>query len=139
MSGAAAARWLVKTEPSTYAFADLAREGRTAWTGVKNATAQIHLARMAAGDEVLVYHTGAEKAVVGRERVARAAYPDPTQSGRLVCVDLVPVAPLGRPVALADIRAEPSLATFDLVRQSRLSVMPVPEAAARWIAARARA
>lgn len=122
-------RWLVKTEPSTYAFEDLLREGRTAWTGVKNATAQIHLRAMAAGDEVLVYHTGAVKAVVGRARVARAPYPDPTAAGtRLVCVDLEPVAALERPLELAALRGDARLATWDLLRQSRLSVMPVPAA-----------
>lgn len=134
-----ATRWLVKSEPGTYSFADLVRDGATAWTGVKNATAQIHLKRMSVGDEVLVYHTGAQKAVVGRARVARAAYPDPTLGGTLACVDLAPVSALARPVTLAEIKAEPSLAGFDLVRQSRLSVMPVPDAAARWILARSRA
>lgn len=124
-----APRWLVKTEPSTYAFEDLQREGRTAWTGVKNAAAQIHLRAMAAGDEVLVYHTGAVKAVVGRARVARAPYPDPTAPGtRLVCVDLEPVAALERPLLLAALRGDARLATWDLLRQSRLSVMPVPAA-----------
>lgn len=128
------ARWLVKTEPSTYAYADLAREGRTAWTGVKNATAQIHLRAMAVGDEVLVYHTGAEKAVVGRARVARAAYPDPGASARkLVCVDLMPVGALTRAVPLAEIKAEPRCSTWDLVRQSRLSVMPVSSEVWTWI------
>jgi predicted RNA-binding protein with PUA-like domain len=124
------ARWLVKTEPSTYAFEDLVREGRTAWTGVKNATAQIHLRAMRVGDEVLVYHTGDVKAVVGRARVVRAAYPDPGDAaGRLVCVDLVPLGALARPVALATLRGEPAARTFELLTNSRLSVMPVPDAA----------
>lgn len=128
------ARWLVKTEPSTYAYADLAREGRTVWSGVKNATAQIHLRAMAVGDEVLVYHTGAVKAVVGRARVARAAYPDPGASARkLVCVDLMAVGALTRAVPLAEIKAEPRCATWDLVRQSRLSVMPVSSEVWTWI------
>ena len=122
-------RWLVKTEPSTYAFEDLLREGRTAWTGVKNAMAQIHLRAMAAGDEVLVYHTGAVKAVVGRARVARAPYPDPTAPGtRQVCVDLEPLGALERPVPLSALRGDARLASWDLLRQSRLSVMPVPAA-----------
>lgn len=134
------ARWLVKTEPSTYAYADLAREGRTAWTGVKNATAQIHLRGMGLGDEVLVYHTGAEKAVVGRARVSRSAYPDPGDpSKKLVCVDLEPVSGLTRPVCLAEVKAEPRCAAWDLVRQSRLSVMPVPAEVWAWIERRARA
>jgi predicted RNA-binding protein with PUA-like domain len=133
------ARWLVKTEPSSYAYADLAREGRTAWSGVKNAAAQIHLRRMAVGDEVLVYHTGAVKAVAGLARVARAAYHDPgDRSNRLLCVDLVPVYGLARALTLAEVKAEPRCATWDLVRQSRLSVMPVPDEIWTWIGVGAR-
>jgi predicted RNA-binding protein with PUA-like domain len=139
LTGAGLPRWLVKSEPGAYSYADLARDGRTAWTGVKNAAAQIHLRTMAEGDVVLVYHTGTERAVVGRARVARAAYPDPSQGGRLACVDLVPLAPLQRSVTLREIRDEPRLAAFDLVRRSRLSVLPVPAAAARWILERAGA
>lgn len=122
----ARAGWLVKTEPSTYAFADLVREGRTAWTGVRNALAQQHLRAMRMGDDVLVYHTGSEKAVVGLARVARAPYPDPTAPGTQVCVDLVPVEPLERPRPLAALKADAALAGFDLLRMPRLSVMPVP-------------
>jgi predicted RNA-binding protein with PUA-like domain len=121
------ARWLVKTEPSTYAYADLEREGRTAWTGVKNALAQIHLKAMREGDEVLVYHTGAVKAVVGRARVVRSAYPDPTDAtGKLVGVDLAPLGALEQPVPLTALKAEAGLARWELVTHSRLSVMPVP-------------
>ncbi len=128
------ARWLVKTEPSTYAYADLAREGRTAWSGVKNAAAQIHLREMATGDEVLVYHTGEVKAVVGLARVARAAYPDPGDpTQRLACVDLVPVHALTRALPLTEVKAEPRCKAWDLVRQSRLSVMPVPREVWTWI------
>jgi predicted RNA-binding protein with PUA-like domain len=127
---AATRRWLVKTEPSTYAWADLVREGRTAWTGVKNAAAQLHLKAMAADDPVLVYHTGDEKAVVGIARVLRAGYPDPTAAGtKRVAVDLAPVRPLGRPVPLAVLRKDPALARWDLLANSRLSVMPVPDLA----------
>ena len=123
-----AKRWLVKTEPSTYAYADLAREGRTAWTGVKNTTAQLHLRAMRLGDEVLVYHTGDEKAVVGTAHVAKAPYPDPTAAGtKLVCVDLVPLAPLPAHLPLARIKTDPVFAGWDLLRISRLSVMPVPD------------
>lgn len=132
-------RWLVKTEPSTYAFGDLVREGRSAWTGVKNALAQIHLGAMRVGDEVLVYHTGGVKAVVGRARVVRAAYPDPTDaSGRLACVDLAPQRSLEQPVPLARLRAEPTLAGWELLTNSRLSVMPVPAAAWSIVEALAR-
>jgi predicted RNA-binding protein with PUA-like domain len=121
---------LVKTEPSTYAWADLVREGKTAWTGVKNPAAQLHLRAMGTGDLVFVYHTGGEKAVVGVARVARGAYPDPTAgSAKLQAVDLEPVRPLARPVPLADLRQEPALARWDLLTNSRLSVMPVPDAA----------
>lgn len=127
-------RWLVKTEPSTYAWADLTREKKTAWTGVKNATAQQNLRAMAKGDLVLVYHTGGEKAVIGIARVARGAYPDPTAgSAKLNAVDLEPVRPLARPVALATLRKEAALARWDLLANSRLSVMPVPDAAWRKV------
>lgn len=140
MARKATARWLVKTEPSTYAFEDLVREGRTAWTGVKNATAQIHLRAMSAGDEVLVYHTGDMKAVVGRARVTRAAYPDPGDpAGKLVCVDLVPLGALAQPVALARLRTEPDVQRFELLTNSRLSVMPVPDVAHATIERLARA
>lgn len=124
-------RWLVKTEPATYSFDDLRREGRTSWDGVRNALAQIHLRAMRRGDAVLVYHTGREKAVVGLARVARAPYPDPGAGDpAVVAVDLEAVRPLARPVPLARLKAEPTLAGLDLLRISRLSVMPV--AAAHW-------
>jgi predicted RNA-binding protein with PUA-like domain len=122
--------WLVKTEPSTYAWDDLVREGRTRWDGVANALALRHLAAMEVGDLVLVYHSGAEKAVVGLARVARAAYPDPAaDDAKLVAVDLSAVKPVARRVTLAEIKAEPSLRELALVRMPRLSVMPIPSAA----------
>jgi predicted RNA-binding protein with PUA-like domain len=120
-------RWILKSEPSTYAFADLVRDGRTVWDGVRNAQALIHLRSMQKGDTVLFYHTGGEKAIVGVARVAADPYPDPAASdARLVVVDLVPDQPLKRPVTLAAIKADPSFATLGLVRHSRLSVVPVP-------------
>lgn len=126
-----AGRWLVKTEPGTYSWADLERDGRTVWDGVKNALALKHLNAVAKGDEVLVYHTGDEKAAVGIARAARGAYPDPKQKdARLVVVDLEPVRPLSRPVSLAGMRASAALEGFDLLRLPRLSVMPV--SAAQW-------
>jgi predicted RNA-binding protein with PUA-like domain len=135
-----ARRWLVKTEPSTYAYADLERAGQTTWDGVTNATALIHLRAMRAGDEVLVYHTGGEKAVVGLARVRRGPYPDPRREDeRIVVVDLEPVQRLARPVTLAELRTDAGLQDFDLLRNSRLSVMPVPPAAWRQVQARARA
>jgi len=126
-----AQRWLFKTEPSTYSWADLERDRRTVWDGVKNALALKHLAAVATGDEVLVYHTGDEKAAVGIAKVVRGAYPDPKQKdARLVVVDLQPVKALARPVALGEMRANPKLAGFDLLRLPRLSVMPV--SAEQW-------
>lgn len=126
-----ASRWLFKTEPGTYAYADLEREGRTVWDGVKNALALKHLRATVVGDEVLVYHTGDEKAAVGVARVVRAAYPDPQRKdARLVVVDIAPVRGLEQTVALAAMRASPGLAGFDLLRLPRLSVMPV--SAAHW-------
>jgi predicted RNA-binding protein with PUA-like domain len=128
-----AQRWLFKTEPSAYSWADLEREGRAVWDGVKNALALKHLAAVAKGDEVLVYHTGDEKAVVGIAEVLRGAYPDPKQKdARLLVVDLRPQRALARRVSLAEMRANRKLAGFDLLRLPRLSVMPVP--AASWTA-----
>jgi predicted RNA-binding protein with PUA-like domain len=117
--------WLVKTEPSAYAFEDLRRDRKTRWDGVSNAQAQIHLRAMKAGDEVAVYHSG-EKAAVGLARVARAAFPDPGDpGGRRVAVDLAAGEPLAAPVSLAMLREEPSFADSPLVRQGRLSVVPL--------------
>ena len=124
-------RWLFKTEPGAYSYAQLERDGHAVWDGVKNALALRHLAAVEKGDEVLVYHTGDEKAAVGVARVTRGAYSDPKQKdARLVVVDLEPVRPLPRPVTLAEMRANPKLAGFDLLRLPRLSVMPV--SAGQW-------
>lgn len=121
-------RWLVKTEPGTYSFEDLRREGRTTWDGVRNALAQRHLRAMRRGDPVLVYHTAGERAVVGLARVARGPYPDPGAGGTgAVAVDLAAGRPLAAPVPLARIKAEPALADLALLRISRLSVMPVSD------------
>jgi predicted RNA-binding protein with PUA-like domain len=121
-----AGRWLVKTEPGTYSWADLERDRRTVWDGVKNALALKHLSAVATGDEVLVYHTGDEKAAVGIARAARGAYPDPKQKdARLVVIDIEPVRALARPVSLAEMRANAALEGFELLRLPRLSVMPV--------------
>lgn len=119
-------RWLVKSEPEVYSWDDFMREEGTAWTGVRNFTARLNLRAMAPGDEVLFYHSGGGKEVVGISKVARAAYPDPTaKEGDWSCVDLVPVRALGKPVTLAEIKARKSLQHIALVRQSRLSVMPL--------------
>ena len=122
------ALWLVKQEPAAYPFSRFLEEGRTRWDGVRNAQARLSLRAMKAGDSVLYYHSGDEKAVVGIAKVARAAYPDPTATdGDWVAVDLSAVKALKRSVTLASIKAEPALAQMGLVRQSRLSVMPVTE------------
>ena len=129
--------WLLKTEPGEYAYEDLEREGRARWDGVKNPAAQRNLAAMKRGDRVLVYHTGDEKAVVGEAEVVREAYPDPKYpTGKLVVVDLEPRGRLARPVTLAEIRAIPSFAESPLVRQGRLSVVPLD--AAQWKAIASR-
>ena len=125
--------WLVKSEPETYSFADLERDGRAVWDGVRNNAAAVHLRAMGEGDEVLVYHSGEARAVVGVAKVVRTAFPDAGDpSGRFVAVELAAVRPLARPVTLAQMKAEPALAGMTMLRQSRLSVSPVSEA--EWAA-----
>ena len=117
--------WLVKTEPSTYAFDDLRRDRKTRWDGISNAQAQANLRAMRAGDEVAVYHSG-EKAAVGLARVARGPSPDPGDpEGRRVAVDLAAGEPLAVPVPLEALRAEKAFEGSPLVRQGRLSVVPL--------------
>ena len=126
--------WLVKQEPSSYSWSDFVGEGRTSWTGVRNYTARNNLRKMRKGDEVLFYHSGEEKAVVGIAKVMRTAYPDPTaKEDEWSAVDLAPVKPLRRPVTLREIKGNPRLKGIALVRQSRLSVMPLDERAFREI------
>jgi predicted RNA-binding protein with PUA-like domain len=118
--------WLVKQEPEDYSWSDLVRDGKTAWTGVRNFQARNNLRQMAVGDEVLFYHSGKEKSVVGIAQVAKAAYPDPTADDPTwVAVDIEPGKPLRNAVSLAEIRTNKKLRDLLLVRQSRLSVMPV--------------
>ena len=118
--------WLVKQEPSDYSWADFVADGSTSWTGVRNFAARNNLRRMSKGDEVLFYHSGEGKAVVGVAKVARTAYRDTTaKEGDWSAVDLVPVKPLPRPVTLAQIKGKRELRDIALVRQSRLSVMPL--------------
>ena len=122
--------WLVKTEPSSYAFDDLRRDRKTRWDGVSNAQAQANLRAMRAGDEVAVYHSG-EKAAVGLARVAGGPLPDPGDpAGRRVTVDLEAGAALASPVPLGALRAEKAFAESALLRQGRLSVVPLT--AAQW-------
>ena len=121
------AYWLLKTEPGTYAWDDLVRDKRTAWEGVTNATALIHIRAMKEGDLALVYHTGGERAIVGVAEVVTNPYPDPnTKDERLVVVDLKPKGKLARPVTLDEIKADRAFAGWDLLRIGRLSVVPVP-------------
>ena len=126
--------WLVKQEPSTYSWSNFVAEGQTSWTGVRNYTARNNLRKMRMGDEVLFYHSGEDKAVVGIAKVMRAAYPDPTaKEGDWSTLDLAPIKPLRRPITLREIKDNPQLKRISLVRQSRLSVMPLDEPAFREI------
>lgn len=121
------AYWLMKTEPEEFSYDDLECKGREPWNGVKNPTALKHLRAMAEGDLFLFYHTGNVRAVVGVGRIARAAYPDPGESDpRFVVVETVPAYRFVQPVTLGAIKADERFAGWELVRQSRLSVMPVP-------------
>jgi predicted RNA-binding protein with PUA-like domain len=120
--------WLLKTEPSTYSFRDLERERRTTWDGVANPVALKNIAAMQPGDMALIYHTGAEKAAVGIARIVSAPYPDPrADDSKLLVVDLVPVQRLQRPVTLSQIKADRTFAQHPLVRQGRLSVVPLTQ------------
>jgi predicted RNA-binding protein with PUA-like domain len=122
-------QWLVKEEPEHYGYAQLERDRKTVWAGVRNPLAQKHLRSIRKGDRIFYYHTGKEKAVVAIARAASDAYPDPgDSSGKLFVVDVVPDQKLQRPVTLAEIKAQQAFASFPLVRMSRLSVMPVTDA-----------
>jgi len=126
--------WLVKQEPSSYSWSDLAAEGETSWTGVRNYTARNNLRKMQKDDEVLFYHSGEEKAVVGIAKVVRTAYRDPTaKEGDWSTVDLAALKPLRSPVTLREIKANSQFKGIPLVRQSRLSVMPLAESTFREI------
>jgi predicted RNA-binding protein with PUA-like domain len=130
--------WLVKSEPETYSWADLVRDKRTDWTGVRNYAARLHLRAMRPGDAVFFYHSGEAKSIVGIARVTKPAFPDPTAdeeglpaSGGAkggqgwVAVELAPVAPLKRPVTLEQVKAKVALKDIALIRQGRLSVQPL--------------
>jgi predicted RNA-binding protein with PUA-like domain len=121
--------WLVKQEPEDYSWDDFVRDGRTAWTGVRNYTARNNLRAMQTGDKVFYYHSGESKSVVGIARVTKSAFRDPTaDEDAWVAVELAPVSALAKPVTLAEIKAEPALKQIGLVRQGRLSVMPLSAA-----------
>lgn len=122
--------WLVKQEPTAYAWEEFLRDGKTAWTGVRNFQARNFLRAMSEGDQVLYYHSVTGKCVVGIAEVVRTAYLDPTSlDGDWSCVDLKPLRTLKRPVSLEEIKSEPALAEIGLLRQSRLSVMGLTKAA----------
>jgi predicted RNA-binding protein with PUA-like domain len=122
------ARWLLKTEPNTYSWEQLLRDKKTTWDGVANATALQHIRAMKKGDAALIYHTGDVKAAVGVAEIASAPYPDPNEDDpKLVVVDLKAKKKLARPVTLAEIKADPTFAGWDLLRIGRLSVVPVPD------------
>ena len=118
----------MKTEPGEYSWADLVRERKTHWDGVTNPQAQLNMRTMAKGDTVVLYHSQTDKAAVGLAKVVKAPYPDPTdENGKRVWVDIAPVDALGRAVTLAEMKAEAAFATSPLVRQSRLSVVPLTD------------
>ncbi len=121
--------WLVKQEPSAYSWDDFVRDGKTLWTGVRNFQARNHLRAMKVKDRVLFYHSVTGKSVVGEAEVFRTAFPDPTATeGDWSCVELKPRKPFRRAVTLDEIKAEPKLREIGLLRQSRLSVMPLTSA-----------
>jgi predicted RNA-binding protein with PUA-like domain len=127
----APARWLVKSEPDAFSWDQQVANGIEPWTGVRNHAAKLHLQAMRRGDLAFFYHSNTGKEVVGVLEVVREAYPDPTaEGGPWVCVDMRAIGPLKRPVTLARIKADPALEGIALVRQSRLSVMPL--APAHW-------
>jgi predicted RNA-binding protein with PUA-like domain len=118
--------WLVKQEPEAYSWTKFVKDGRAAWTGVRNFQARNNLRAMKKGDWVLYYHSVSEKQVVGLARVAKEAYPDPTaKEGDWSCVDLVPVKALKQPVGLETIKSDPKLNDLLLLRHTRLSVVPL--------------
>ena len=121
--------WLVKSEPDAFGWPDQVARGVEPWTGVRNHAAKNNLKAMRRGDRAFFYHSNVGKEVVGVVEVVREAYPDPTkESGDWVCVDMRAVGPMPRPVTLAQMKADPALAGLELIRQSRLSVVPVSDA-----------
>ncbi|HEY1717282.1 MAG TPA: EVE domain-containing protein [Verrucomicrobiae bacterium] len=121
--------WLVKSEPETYPWSQFQKDGKTAWTGVRNFAARLNLRAMKKGDLVFFYHSGEEKSVVGLARVKREFYPDATaDDGDWSCVDLAAEKSLAKPVTLAQIKADKILKEMTMAKQSRLSVSPVTAA-----------
>ena len=129
--------WLVKQEPTAYPFSQLEKDRVTAWTGVRNFQARNNLRAMKKGDRVFYYHSVEERQIVGWCQVVRTAYPDPTaEEGDWSCVDLAPLAAAPTPLSLADIKSDPKLSELPLIRQSRLSVMPIPPVEAKLLISR---
>lgn len=125
--------WLVKSEPDAFSWAEQVAHGVEPWTGVRNHTAKLHLKAMRHGDRAFFYHSQVGKEIVGVVEVVREAYPDPTvepddAKGDWVCVDMRAVGPMPKPVTLAEMKADPALEGFELIRLSRLSVVPVSDA-----------
>jgi predicted RNA-binding protein with PUA-like domain len=122
------AHWLLKSEPSAYSWAQLVKDKHTSWTGVRNPQATLNLKAMKPGDRCFFYHSGEGKEIVGIAEVVKPAYLDPTdKAGKAVTVDIKAVQPVTQPVTLAAIKADPKFKDFKLVRQSRLSVVPVSD------------
>ena len=123
------AKWLLKTEPDCYSWDDLVRDKKATWDGVSNALALKHIRSMKKGDQALIYHTGNEKQIIGLAEVTSNAYPDPNETDeRIAVVDLKPKSKLKNPVTLETIKSDPAFKDWELVRISRLGVMPVSEA-----------
>ena len=126
--GSDMAHWLIKSEPSVYSWDQFVKEKKTSWTGVRNPQAAMNLSAMKVGDLCFFYHSNEGKEIVGIAKVLKAAYPDPTdKAGKAVTVDVAPVEPVKHPVTLAALKADPTFKDFKLVRQSRLSVVPVSD------------
>ena len=129
------AYWLMKSEPETYSWQRLLKEGRTGWDGVRNNQAALNLKAMKKGDKAFFYHSGDDKEIVGVMEITKEAYPDPSdEQGRCVMVEVKALKPMPTPVTLKQVKAEPSLAQMLLVRNSRLSVSPVDDKAWKTIA-----
>ena len=127
--------WLFKTDPETYSWQNLKTKKREAWDGVRNPLAQKHLRSIKKGDEILIYHSGDQKAIVGLARALSESYPDPAdKAGRFAVIDLAPEKDFSKLITLSAIKSEPQLKDWELVRMSRLSVMPVTAAQRKLLA-----
>jgi predicted RNA-binding protein with PUA-like domain len=132
-----ASYWLIKSEPTTYAWDDLVKDGTTRWDGIRNPTARMHLRAMKKGDKLFFYHSGGPKEIVGTAVVAQTAYADPKDAA-WACVDISVADALKKPVTLATLKAHKTLKNLVFVKQSRLSVSPVSATDAKAILALAK-